>query len=329
MVGISQLMKTGDDFLKMFGRGIRRHSRVNSVLLVCGLLLVAACGDDDGGGPADVDGPASTLPDLSGMAWLGGNDFLGVHDAKNPDELDRPRVSVVTLATDPAGTSFRTVDLDWPDTFGPSSDLESLAAIPGTREFLMAESGDDGDPDFRRIFRAVWDGTRITLRDFTFWPVDIFNVEAIAVAAVGDGYVFAFAERAEGMASTLIRWASFEPESLTFGVFSSVAFDNPDPGRTNRPIVGMDFDSDGNMYVASAFDPDVDNGPFLSSVYLVGRLRLREGAVEFVLDEVPELLARVDGLKIESVVVRDIGGEIDIIIGTDDENLGNVVRPLP
>lgn len=38
---------------------------------------------------------------------------------------------------------------------------------------------------------------------------------------------------------------------------------------------------------------------------------------------------QVDGFKTESVAVREIDGTVEIFIGTDDENLGNVLRPLP
>jgi hypothetical protein len=292
------------------------------------VLFFAACGNDDGGGRGG-DEPASTLLDLSGLAWLSGDQFVGVHDAKNPDELDRPRVSILTLPTGPEGILFRAVDLDWPELFGPSSDLESVASIPGTSQLLFAESGDNGGPDFRRLFLAAWDGESIALVDFTFWPVDIFNVEATAVAAVTGGYIFIYAERAEGMPSTEIRWAAFDPVTLTFGSFSSVTFDNPDPERANRPVVGMDVDSQGNLYTVSAFDPDEDDGPFRSAVYVAGRFVEEGDGVQLVLDEPPQLVGRVDGFKTESVTIREVGGSIEVFIGTDDENLGNVLRPLP
>ena len=44
------------------------------------------------------------------------------------------------------------------------------------------------------------------------------------------------------------------------------------------------------------------------------------------LDAAPERLATLDGFKVESVVVDDVG---QVFVGTDDEDLGNVLRPLP
>jgi hypothetical protein len=291
------------------------------VVLIAFLLI--GCGSDDGGGLRFER--ASTLLDLSGLAWLGGHTFVGVHDAKNPDELDQSRVSIITLPTGAEGILFRDVDLDWPAPLGASSDLEGVAAVPGENLLLFAESGDDGDPDFHRIFLVHWDGENLTLVDYTDWPVDIFNVEAIAVGQAGDGYVFLYAERAEGMPSTQIRWASFVPASLEFGSFSSVTFDNPDP-NTNRPIVGMDVGSTGTIYVVTAFDPDEDNGPFYSSVWVAGEL---DANGDVVLDDEPELAGVIDGFKTESVAIRDQNGMVEVFIGTDDENLGNVLRPLP
>jgi hypothetical protein len=294
------------------------------------ILLVTACGSEDGSGAGGAQEPASVLLDLSGLAWLGGDEFVGVHDAKNPDELDRPRVSILTLASDSQGTLFRTVDLDWPEPLGASSDLESVAAVSGTTYILFAESGDDNDPDFHRIFLATWDGESMAIVDFVPWPVEVFNVEAIAVAAVGSGYTFVFAERAEGMPSTQIQWATFDPETLTFfGSFSSVTFENPDPDRANRPVVGMEIDSHGNVYVVSAFDPDVDDGPFRSSVYVAGRFVDEGNGPQLILNEEPVVVGHIDGFKTESVTVREIDGVVEVFIGTDDENLGNVLRPLP
>lgn len=303
------------------------RSALAAGLLGCALLL-AACGDD-GDGNGSGDAPASTLLDLSGLAWLDGDRFVGVHDAKNPDELDRPRVSILTLPVGQNGITYRTVDLDWPDLFGPSSDLESVARIPGSDDLLFAESGDDGDPDFRRIFLVRWDGEGLALVDFTFWPVDVFNVEAIAVGSIEGETIFAFAERAEGLPATEIRWARFDPATLEFGEFSSATFANPDPGRANRPVVGMDIDADGNTYIVSAYDPDEDDGPFLSAVYRAGRFVRVGGDVLLELLPKPEVMAQVDGFKTESVAVRPGDGAVGLFIGTDDENLGNVLRPLP
>ncbi|HUF62503.1 MAG TPA: hypothetical protein VMN36_10555 [Verrucomicrobiales bacterium] len=169
----------------------------------------------------------------------------------------------------------------------------------------------------------------LSIVDFADWPADIFNVEATAVAATGDGFIFAFAERADGETSTNIQWAAFDSDTLTFGAFASIPFPSPDPAQSSRPLVGMDFDSAGNLYTVSAFDPDDDNGPFTSAVWRVGRLQTNGATAEIVLDEAPELLGRLDGLKTESVTIREVGGGVEVWIGTDDENFGGLLRVLP
>jgi hypothetical protein len=40
-------------------------------------------------------------------------------------------------------------------------------------------------------------------------------------------------------------------------------------------------------------------------------------------------LATMDGLKVESVTVREIGGAKQVFVGTDDEHYGGILRPLP
>lgn len=39
------------------------------------------------------------LPDLSGLVWTGANLFLTVHDTKNQDDHERPRVRLMALPT--------------------------------------------------------------------------------------------------------------------------------------------------------------------------------------------------------------------------------------
>jgi hypothetical protein len=47
------------------------------------------------------------------------------------------------------------------------------------------------------------------------------------------------------------------------------------------------------------------------------------------LERGPRRLATVDGLKVEGRAVRRIAGSPQIVIGSDDEDYGGVIRPLP
>ncbi|MHC4992666.1 MAG: SdiA-regulated/phytase-like domain-containing protein [Planctomycetota bacterium] len=296
-------------------------------------------GDDDDDDSSDDDGSddgfvvASILSDLSGLAWVGGDRFLAVHDAKNPDELDRPRVGIIELPVDLDGVLWKPLDVRWPGE--PSSDLESAARIPGTDHVLLVESGDDGDPFFHRIFRAGLYGDHLAIEAVTDWPEDVFNVEGTAVARLGDTYVFLYAERAQNEPSTDVRWAAFDPQTLTFGPFSSARFRNPSDAY-NRPLVAFDVDDAGHLYIASAFDaeaanlPDPDNGPFGSAVWRIGVIQLNDGGEPVVmLDRQPHLVATLDGFKVESVAIHPQRTRAtSLFVGTDDENYGATIRPL-
>jgi hypothetical protein len=277
---------------------------------------------------------ASNLPDLSGLAWFGGDCFLAVHDAKVKGESGNPRLSLLYLPADSQGILWKP---QMPEFHGSrSNDLESAARIPGTKDILLVESGDNGNPRFQRIFKARVEEDYIRISDVTRWPVPVYNVEASAVGAVGGRFVFMFAERAQNLDSTDLCWAEFDPEALSFGAFQAVTFLNPDPKAFNRPVVAMDLDSSGRIYIASAFDaeaaglPDPDNGPFASAVYCIGELAEVRDKPQVNLFDGPRLQGTLDGLKVESVAVRESDEHgLQIFVGTDDENYGATLRLLP
>lgn len=286
---------------------------------------------------ADITKSPPRLLDLSGLAWIGGDHFIAVSDAKNPKENDLNRVSLLTLPASLDGLGFESIQLRY--SGGPSSDFESAARIPGRRLVLLAESADDDSP-FQRLFLARFGHPRVHIVDMTEWTAftHAFNVEATAVAAVGDGFIFVWAERNSGEQHTMINWADLTLGPLHIGApIGAVEFALPDflvneAGNPlySRAIVGMDVDSGGNIYTVAAFDPEgtvdnPDNGPFRSAVLKIGRVT-GDG---IVLDAEPSVLAMVDGLKIESVAVRDTDQGPEVFVGTDDENFGGILRQIP
>lgn len=304
--------------------------------LAAALMALAAAGCA-GTAPPDAKQPAPLL-DLSGLTWLGGDRFLAVHDAKTPKEDDLPRVSILRLPEALDGVGRIDATPSFPEAL--SSDLEAVARIPGTNKLLLAESGDDAGP-FDRIFLAEVRGDAVEVvatarwRDFT----DYYNVEAMAVAAgAGGGGVLLWAERDSGKDRTRLRWARLGLEPFRIeGPVGSVSFVLPASARDtaggplfNRAIVALDVDSEGWIYAASTLDPegtsaDPDNGPFRSIVYRIGRI----AGGKPQLQAQPEVLAVLDGLKVESLAVREEGGQRQIFVGTDDENHGGILRPLP
>ena len=296
-------------------------------------LLLAASGIAAGQSPNGFE-PASVLPDLSGLAFVGNGRFLAVHDAKNPDELSRPRVSLLQAPSDLAGILWKPLDINWNGM--ESSDLESVARIPGTNRYLLAESGDNGDQEFRRIFRGRLAGTQLHIERVVFWPVPVYNVEATAVARLHNAFYFIYAERADNAPSTDLKWAALDPIKMEFGSFQSVKLANPDPTNTVRAVVGLDVDRLGRLYTISSFDPetaglpgDPDLGPFRSSVWRVGRIRRLQGQATIQLAPEPTQIAKIDGFKAESVAIAFQGHQQTIYVGFDDEDYGGTMRPMP
>jgi hypothetical protein len=129
-----------------------------------GFLLVGA----PGAARAQEALQASYLSDISSLAWIEGGLFVAVHDAKNPpEENDRSRVSLVHLPAEvgtppgPAreaasGIFYENLEVDWPAS--KPNDLESIARILGSRQMLLAESGDDKKlAGLQRLFLATSD----------------------------------------------------------------------------------------------------------------------------------------------------------------------------
>jgi hypothetical protein len=275
---------------------------------------------------------ASTLPDLSGLAWVEEDLFIGVHDAKrSPETIHWPRVSLVRLPkSEIEGVTWRSLDLTFPGPEGPASDLESASRIPGGHGFLFAESGQEGAGDARIFFASYSEGA-LNIESWIPWPVPIENVEAIEVCKVGEQLVFLYAERADGRPVTALRWAGLSLDPLQLGPFDEVIYEAVDPlGPGSRPIVALAIDSDGFIYSGSAFDSGSDDGPFRSVVWRIGTMTADSDGNPRVELEAGERLATLDGLKVESIAVRESeqGGK-QLYIGTDDEHYGGIIRLLP
>jgi hypothetical protein len=267
------------------------------------------------------------LPDLSGLAWVEEDIFLGVHDAKNKGEKSdpsQPRVSLLQLPTDEKPLFWQVLAVDWPKPGGLSNDLESITSIPETNLFLLAESG--GEKPFQRLFLLAYNQQKVKIVEQINWPIPVENVEAIAVSKQGDRYLFIYAERADGQDSTNIRWTDISFNPLKFGEFQSVTFRSPFGSGTNiRPISDLAVDNQGNIYISSAYDPD-EAGAFRSAVYLIGQIA-RDNTL--IIADNPQKIGEIDGAKVEAVTTRKSPqGKIEVFIGTDDENYGSFMRPL-
>ncbi len=275
---------------------------------------------------------ASTLPDLSGFAWVDGERFLAVHDSKNPDEKERPRVSLVWLPQSADGIFWQPVEVDWPTPLGLSNDLESIARIPSTQQFLLIESGEKSfaGQQCKRIFLAQLQNQHLKILSVTNLPA-VKNIEGATVARFGERLIFLFAERSDHRPSTDIQWAELQLAPLQLGSvqrtrFTPVGF----TGKNWRPVSAIESDHQGRLFVATAFDTDDDNGPFRSVIWHIGQVKLDTGKrSKVVLKATPERLAILDGLKVESLAIRQAGAKLELFAGTDDENYGATIRLIP
>jgi hypothetical protein len=272
------------------------------------------------------------IPDFSGLQWLDGNRFLAVHDAKNPKSPEEfPRVSMVWLPENPAGISRKSLKLDWPESEAPASDLESISRLPGTDKYLLVESGSSSLKGrvFKRAFLVEMKGESLAMLGFMELP-EVVNVEGTAVAQVSDGYVFLWAERADNKAKTTIWQAPLKLAPLSLGnakgsVYKPAGF----TGKHWRPVSALEIDSKGVIYAASAYDTDDDSGPFNSVIWRIGRIDLKaKSSKAIALDSKPTLIARVDGIKIESLSVVENSGKYELFYGFDDENFGGGLRRI-
>ena len=277
--------------------------------------LLAACS----GAAVETERPRGAVTDVSGIAWAGADSFLVVHDAKTPDEDGRARVSLVRFS-EGAAPDWTPLAVAWPPGGPPSHDLESIARIPGTALYLLAESGDDGT-DRQRIF-VVDLGTGGAVREVAAWPEPVFNVEGSAAFRRGGALYFAFAERAHGEAQTEVVWGRLSLDPFGFEAGGRAPVPNPLPGPDARPVSALDVTPDGRLLAAAASDPG-DDGPFRSGVWEVGRI-VEDGAgrVHLRPHARPVAAAVLDGVKVEGVTVVEGG----LVVGTDDENGGGALR---
>jgi hypothetical protein len=272
--------------------------------------------------------PISGLPDLSGIEWISDNYFLAVHDAKYPIEKDRPRVSILHARSDGEVLTWKPIAVTWLPKMDPPSDLESIARIPGTRSFLLCESGNSGGKHTRIFHSVLDDENNLVIKEVVNWPVKIYNVEASAIIRIKDQNYFVYAERAHGKTYTELKWAKMDLNPLRFGTFSSVKYSAGIHGRGYRPIVALSATPDGNLYAVAAYDPNREEGPFRSYITNIGQLRLTDkGTVVFITARHFADILEQEGNKIEGLTMVEIKkGNQQLFAGTDDEGLGASFR---
>lgn len=265
--------------------------------------------------------PASGLPPVSGLACLPDGSFLAVTDVKNDPSRPALFPPVLRIRAGEKRLTWEPVAVRWPDPDGAPSDLESVAAVPGTDSFLIVESG-FFQGRFGRIFRISSGGD---LLGFTTLTKPVENIEGTAVARVGNRLIFLDAERGEDAAATAIRWYDLTLDPLRLGEPRSVELRLPEPvGPRHRHVSALEVDAAGRLFTVSDVDPG-DLGPFRSIVWEIGRV-----GEEGVTLSAPRRVATVDGFKVEALAACSAAdGQARLFLGADDEDYGGAIRPLP
>lgn len=300
--------------------------RIRSLVLLPTVLWIGACAGQTQPQampvPAPAAAPPRALPPVSGLGCLPDGSLLAVVDTKNNAPAEVPRVVRVRLSG--RESSWEPVAVDWPGPDGASNDLEGVAAVPGTDSFLLVESG-YFQGRFGRIFEVSADGDLLRTARL---PVDVDNVEGAAVVEIGGRPVLLFGERGSGT----IRWAALDlaGTDLTFETIGSVRFQAAEPqGANHREIAALEVDPEGRLFAASTVDPG-DRGPFRSVIWEIGRVEGEGGIVVVTLLPEPHRIADVPDAKVEALAFcQGADGSRRLFLGTDDEDFGGSIRPLP
>lgn len=257
------------------------------------------------------------LPPLSGLACLPDGSFLAVVDTKSNAPAEAPRVIRVSLLGQE--TNWEPVAVDWPEPDGIGNDLESVAAVPGTDSFLLVESS-YFEGRYGRILQVALDGKVLRTGHL---PTDVSNIEGAAVVQTLSGLVFLFGERRDGT----IRWAGLDlsGEEIQLTEKGSVRFQVADPpGESHRELATLEADLSGRLFTASTVDPG-NQGPFQSVVWEIGQV----GEQLSILGE-PRRIADVPDAKVEALTFcRGADGREQLFLGSDDEDFGGSLRPVP
>lgn len=301
-------------------RRTRWLRRTTTLVLVA--LLCAGCS-----GTAPQDERLTSLPGLSGLAWVGDDRFVALHDTKGEgDQAMRNRVSLLRLPRSNRDGIVRTVlSVRFPG--GVARDLEAASPIPGGG-LLLAESGQKGGS--QRLFFARLVASGLVIDAQVPWPLSVDNVEAVEVGRVGDQLVLLAAERGRGQERTTLHWATLRLDPPRFGTVQTIDWPAIDPlGPRARAVSALTLDAAGRIYLASTLDPG-EHGPFRSVVWRIGALTAGADGRPQVRLGAAERIATLDGGKVESLAVRLLpDGGVQLFAGTDDEHYGGILRPLP
>ncbi|MYA09404.1 MAG: hypothetical protein F4060_05315 [Holophagales bacterium] len=292
--------------------------------------------------------PSDALPNengFSGLAQVDDSAFLAVHDELIYE--DGSRLTLIRMETGMAPTFSPVRVDDWMDPSGPSSDLESICAVPSRfGHFLLAEAG-YWESQYGRLFHIELDAQEESAKvlGVAQLPLILDNdpnqdgdqFEGLECTHAGDDSILlVLGERggSDSYRSGRLRWGTLDltNHSLTFTSQGKQGVELNAPGQwsdasTNRDISALYVDPEGTLWAAAAEDPG-DLGPFHSVIYKVGVFRADpENPIQ--INQTIDVWKEVPGFKIEALSgpLAAVAGST-LSFGTEDELYGGVLRFL-
>ena len=326
--------------------------RVNTIGFVAALAIIpgVSCTTP---GTTQESAPVSESPTdpvanrngFSGLAQVDGSAFLAVHDELVYE--DGSRLTLIRMDTGMAPTFSPVRVDDWTDPDGPSSDLESICAIPSRpNQFILAEAG-YWEEQYGRLFHIALDTQDDLARVLGVAELPLFldnnpdqvgdQFEGLECADAGDDSILlVLAERggSDSYRSGRLRWGTLDLTnySLRFTPHGEQGIELNAPGQwsdgtMNRDISALYLEPEGTLWAAAAEDPG-DLGPFYSVIYQVGVLRTDQRS-PIQVNETIDVWKEVPGFKIEALSgpMEAVAGST-LSFGTEDELYGGVLRFL-
>ncbi len=287
--------------------------------------------------------PLGLANGYSGMAKLGANRYLVVHDTKA--HRDDARIGIVTVGGE-NGPLYRPLAVrDWLDPDGRSSDLESACVLPDRDdEALVAESG-LWEGRFGRIFHIkVGTDNAEVLHVFKIPDLDDNgselvgdNYEGMACMTDSRGRILVILGERGGTRHNpngSLHWATFDPSGgvLSWSPNGTAGVSVSAPGawvsiETKRDIAALHLDEEGILWAVASEDAG-DNGPFRSIIYAVASVDVG-ASLPIRATSAPSPTWTLDGFKVESIAAPpDELFFAELSFATEDENFGGVWRPL-
>ncbi len=279
---------------------------------------------------------------LSGMEKLNDSSYVVVYDKKNYNSGNR-----IAILTAKGKSGYKTDEVEvknWKDLLGKSSDLESVCAVPDTKnEFFIIESS-YWMGKYGRIFHIRISGNKAEVLNVYHIPdkKDIdnasgFNFEGSICLKQNNNLYIILGERGgskkhpEGSlivgilrdGESSIDWASYKDKIIQVKApFSDINL------KETRSISDLYLNVSGEIFASAAVDKG-DNGPFKSIIYKIGIVSFENDNLIITPATDSKPLWTIDGFKIEAISSAPSHfKDAKMSIGTEDENYPGVWRVI-